>query len=350
MKNADVVALSRELYRLESVDELLRRIILRCRELCEADKVSVLLVDPQAGDLSFYKVLDEQGELIHKGRVRLDESSMAGRAMLRSETVLVADAAGEAHRYTASDATGDERRSMMAVPIIWDGEPIGAVEAMNKRGRQAFTASDAESLRLLADLAAMTLHHLTDFLGLRIFFSFALEFLADVSNAMAGEEARDPVRMAEQAVRLGRQLGFDRVQLKRLWQACYLHDIGRLGMLVQHRPYGPVEAARCGAALLHNLPMLAAVGDLLRLLHERHDGSGQPDHLEGDALPLEAQVLALVADYEDARRQAPEMSEGALTEYFVTRSGRRYAPRLLAELQRTAAAQPRVTAGRRPQP
>ena len=132
-------------------------------------------------------------------------------------------------------------------------------------------------------------------------------------------EARDPytaghcVRIARYAVGLGRALGLDGATLKALRLAGFLHDLGKIaipdGILLKP---GPLDAAErevirrhplVGAELVGGMRTLDAVRPLMRHHHERMDGSGYPDGLRGDAIPVGARILA-VADVFDALRTA----------------------------------------------
>jgi putative two-component system response regulator len=123
-------------------------------------------------------------------------------------------------------------------------------------------------------------------------------------------EARDPhtqghcERLADYSVALGDALGLGREDLTALRQGGVVHDIGKIGipdsvllkpgrltddeyeMMKQH----PV----IGDALFAHLPAFAAVRPIVRHHHERLDGSGYPDALRGDEIPLLAQIISIV--------------------------------------------------------
>ena len=74
-----------------------------------------------------------------------------------------------------------------------------------------------------------------------------------------------------------------------------LHDVGRAGR--EREQHDPDHAAR-GAAWLARLGVPAAVVDAARWHHERHDGSGFPDGLRGDAIPPLARVVGIVDTFD----------------------------------------------------
>jgi len=123
-------------------------------------------------------------------------------------------------------------------------------------------------------------------------------------------EARDPStnghceRLAGHAVRLGRALGLDHDELDALHRGGYLHDVGKVGVpdavLLKAGPLTTEEFAmmkrhtEIGDALCAPLQSLRRVRPIIRGHHERLDGSGYPDGLRGDAVPLLAQIVGIV--------------------------------------------------------
>jgi cyclic di-GMP phosphodiesterase len=132
-------------------------------------------------------------------------------------------------------------------------------------------------------------------------------------------EARDPYtmghceRMSYYAVSLGRALDADRALLRSLQWAGYLHDLGKIavpdGVLLKPGPLTPEERViinrhpEAGADLVRGLHTLEDVRPLIRHHHERWDGSGYPDRLAGEAIPLGARIMA-VTDVFDALHTA----------------------------------------------
>jgi len=127
-------------------------------------------------------------------------------------------------------------------------------------------------------------------------------------------EARDPYtqghceRLAGYATALGRRLGLADEDLAALYRGGYLHDIGKIAIpdavLLKPGPLSPEEFAQMkqhpiiGDRLCGNLRALTRVRPIVRSHHERLDGTGYPDGLAGDAVPLLAQVISVVDVYD----------------------------------------------------
>jgi putative two-component system response regulator len=134
-------------------------------------------------------------------------------------------------------------------------------------------------------------------------------------------EERDPYthghcrRLADLGSRLGRRLGLPEDRLRDLERAGYLHDIGKItvpdAILHKQGPLTPEEADRmrthpvAGVRICEGLRSLRHVLPIIRHHHERLDGSGYPDGLTGDRIPLGARILQVVDVYDALTTDRP---------------------------------------------
>ena len=115
-------------------------------------------------------------------------------------------------------------------------------------------------------------------------------------------------RIANNATAIGRAIGLGSVDLQTLHRGGLLHDLGMLAIplsvLQKHGPLDQHELALVrshtvkGDELCRNLRSLQAVRPIIRHHHERLDGSGYPDKLRGDEVPLLAQIIGIVDAYD----------------------------------------------------
>jgi putative two-component system response regulator len=122
-------------------------------------------------------------------------------------------------------------------------------------------------------------------------------------------------RIANYATAFGRRLGLGSEDLQSLHRGGFLHDIGMLA-IPDHllKKEGPLSAEEyelvtshtvIGDRLCANLRSLASVRPIVRHHHEKCDGSGYPDRLRGDAIPLLAQILGIVDLYDAVTTRRP---------------------------------------------
>ena len=122
-------------------------------------------------------------------------------------------------------------------------------------------------------------------------------------------------RLSLLSVELGRILGLGRRDLRALDRGGVLHDIGKVGVpdvvLFKPGPLNPREwevmktHPRLGDQMVAPLRSLQDVRKIIRHHHERWNGSGYPDGLAGEAIPLTARVLRVVDAYDALRLERP---------------------------------------------
>jgi diguanylate cyclase (GGDEF)-like protein/putative nucleotidyltransferase with HDIG domain len=120
--------------------------------------------------------------------------------------------------------------------------------------------------------------------------------------------------VASYSVALGQLLGLDRERVARLRRAALLHDIGKTSVPAEilAKP-GPLTQEEWEQVRRHpaiGAAMLAHAGfdeeaAWVRHHHERIDGTGYPDGLAGDEIPLEARILCVAACFEAMTSQRP---------------------------------------------
>jgi putative nucleotidyltransferase with HDIG domain len=122
-------------------------------------------------------------------------------------------------------------------------------------------------------------------------------------------------RLAFMSVAMGTTMGLDRADLLALYRGGYLHDIGKVGIpdSILFKP-GKLTALEWvvmrshperGAEICRHLKSLSSVLPLIRHHHERWDGSGYPDGLSGEEIPLLARVLQTVDIYDALTNPRP---------------------------------------------
>ncbi|MFN2571146.1 MAG: HD domain-containing phosphohydrolase [Gemmatimonadales bacterium] len=141
-------------------------------------------------------------------------------------------------------------------------------------------------------------------------------------------------RVAQSALAVARALELDETTQTTIRLGAYLHDLGKVRVPheILNKP-GPLTREEFEIVQMHpiwGLELLAAVEfpwdlkPIIRWHHERHDGTGYPDRLQGDEIPVAAQVVGIVDVYDaltTARSYRPAMShDAAMTEIERCRS------------------------------
>jgi putative two-component system response regulator len=138
-----------------------------------------------------------------------------------------------------------------------------------------------------------------------------LERLARAAEFRDDDTARHTRRVGDVAAQLGRAMGLDDTQVELIRRAAPLHDVGKIATpdSILLKP-GPLTSQEWEVMRMHTLigaRMLSGGSSILmqvaervaRSHHERWDGTGYPHALKGEAIPIEARLVA-VADVLDA--------------------------------------------------
>jgi putative nucleotidyltransferase with HDIG domain len=185
----------------------------------------------------------------------------------------------------------------------------GALEiARGRFGREVAVPAGNE----LGDLA-YTFNHMSrelasyDAENRRLISALEAGYLDTIRSLASALDARDPYtrghaeRVAALAVELAAELGLSPEAQKALEYGGILHDIGKIGvpdsLLAKASALAPEERAlvrahpRIGAEIVAGVAFLRDAVPAIRNHHERWDGTGYPDGLAGDAIPLVARIV-----------------------------------------------------------
>ena len=163
-------------------------------------------------------------------------------------------------------------------------------------------------------------------------------------------ESQDPCmrgharRTAFYASLLAERLGLSEAEKRQARLAAFLHDIGKIGvpsaLLSREGPLAPEERheverhPEVGARLIAPLGVSAGLVAAVRHHHERWDGAGYPDRLQGDAIPIVARIVQIADAYDAMTGGHPDRSpldrDAALTE-LVRCAGSQFDPALVKE-------------------
>lgn len=156
------------------------------------------------------------------------------------------------------------------------------------------------------------------------------------------------IRMSKVAALLGGQAGLDEEQCDLILNAAPMHDIGKIGIpdqvLLKPGKFEPKEweimksHAQIGANILSgdDSDLIVMARDIAISHHEKWDGSGYPNGLKGEAIPIVGRITAL-ADVFDALTSARPYKKAWSIEdavsYLVEQSGKHFQPELVKHFQ-----------------
>jgi HD-GYP domain-containing protein (c-di-GMP phosphodiesterase class II) len=132
--------------------------------------------------------------------------------------------------------------------------------------------------------------------------------LVDAATPKDGYTAEHAVEVARLSRLVGMDLGLNEEELEALVQGALLHDLGKLGVAdaILEKPSSLTEEEwavvkrhpEIGARMIEPIESLSGAVPVVRHHHERPDGTGYPDGLEGEQIPLAAHIVAVADAYD----------------------------------------------------
>ncbi len=167
-----------------------------------------------------------------------------------------------------------------------------------------------------------------------------LGILANLIDAKDPYTAGHSRRVAGLSVEVAGILGLQEELESTLWAGGYLHDLGKLRVplrilakkerLTDREVHRIQQHAADGAAILEQIPTLRHLTTSARYHHERWDGSGYPEGLRGEQIPLVAQIMAVCDAYDamtSTRAYRRALSHGKALEEIHRSVGSHFSPR-----------------------
>ncbi len=165
-------------------------------------------------------------------------------------------------------------------------------------------------------------------------------------------------RLRDIALRMGTMLGLPSSDLDALELLARLHDLGKLGIsrAILSKP-GPLDKREweevkrhpeIGYRIAQASPELLPVAEGILAHHERFDGSGYPQGLKGEEIPLLARIIAIVDAFDamtNARPYRKALTEEEALEEVKRNAGSQFDPHLVEIFLKLMGENPRGTGG-----
>ena len=282
--------------------------------------------------------------------VALGSAALAAVAVRQPEAVLVRIGSAELDGIeTCRRIRADPANQRMPVIALTDAPPSASARAFDAVAAGIDAGADdyveppfAEPLLLAAIRDALRMR--------RALAEMDAQNVA--AMASAGDidlDSTDPVGtgMAGLARRLAHAMGLDGTELKGAVFGALVHDIGNLGIpeaiLAKPGPLTDTERAEMrrhpeiGEGICRSFPSSRRFASIVRHHHERWDGFGYPDRLEGESIPMGARIVGLVDAFDAMihdRPFRPALTVEAALDEVRREAGRQFDPALVAPFVR----------------
>ena len=280
-------------------------------------------------------------------RFEINDHTPEGTAALQDEPLVLPDLARDP-RFRETLLPSLNLASGVCVSIDGD-HTVRGVLAVYTHELRTFTSYDVAFVEALASLLGSALKQTElDERAQRLQAALTEATEASIEGWAAALDLRDHEteghsrRVTDLAVRFARRLGFEGDDVRRIRRGALLHDIGKMGVpdAILRKPSALTPDERrvverhtiVAHDLLAGIPFLADALDIPCSHHERWDGRGYPQGLEGANIPMPARLFALIDVYDALTSDRPyraAWSHDAALAYIRENAGTHFDPRLV---------------------
>ncbi|MBN2026300.1 MAG: GAF domain-containing protein [Actinobacteria bacterium] len=329
------------------LETVLQQIVQMSIGLLDAKISSIMLIDEESQELVIAAAHGLSERYIDKGPIKIGES-IAGKVIDEGKPIAVEDIRDDPrHAYTAH-ARMEGLCSLLSVPLSLKDRVIGVLNIYTEEPH-VFNPHEINLFTSLASQAAIAIENA------RLFESLE-EIYIEVITAMASAiDARDAYthghsnRVTKYAVKIAEEMGMSPAEVDIIRNASILHDVGKIGIKedILKKPGRLTEEERremeyhpfIGTKILQSVKLLEPVMPMVYHHHERFDGTGYPDGLRGEEIPLGARIISVADAFESMTSDRPYRKALPLEEAMAELrygSGRQFDPRVVEVFMRLA--------------
>lgn len=277
--------------------------------------------------------------IVNMTRVIINASSSAIRLLDEESEELRSKAAGNAVPITQMTDNGSGG-TQVTTPLKIGDRTIGFFELGKEVGE--FNVEEKRMMRTLAGQAAIAIENSRLFDHTQRTYYETIRALAEALEARDAYTRGHSERVTRYALAIAEQLEMKPDALRIIEHAGLLHDIGKIGIsdtilnkptalsaedrkIIEHHPI-------FGDTILGPIKFLNEVQTVVKHHHERYDGTGYPDKLAGEDIPLSARIVC-VADSFDAmtsdRPYRPALDRATAVAELEKNKGKQFDPNLV---------------------
>ena len=204
--------------------------------------------------------------------------------------------------------SGLAKDSIMAAPLLFKGKVHGVVVVCDKLDHKSF---DRDDIILFSNVTAQVSVAIENF---ELNEDAEQTYMETITALALAVEAKDKYskghidRVADYVERLGTAMKFDGEMMKILRNGALLHDVGKIGVrdevlkkqgaLDKEEQKEMEEHVIIGVNIIRPIRHMSALCELVRNHQELYDGTGYPDGLKGEEIPLTARILKVCDAYD----------------------------------------------------
>lgn len=199
--------------------------------------------------------------------------------------------------------------SLLAVPLKRKTQTLGAIVLSTQAGGNKLVQDDLRFISTLANQAAIAIENAQLYEELQDYFADTIRALVAAVEAKDTYTYGHSARVTRYSLMIGKELDINPVDLRRLEYLALLHDVGKIGIdekilrkagRLDEQEWAVIRNhSAIGGGIIKPIKFLPKGERIIRHHHERFNGTGYPDGLSGESIPLFSRIIA-VADSFDA--------------------------------------------------
>jgi HD-GYP domain-containing protein (c-di-GMP phosphodiesterase class II) len=321
------------------VERYMELVVELIAELLNVKRASLMMVDPEAGELRIDSAIGLDEDVVEHARVRFGEA-IAGAVAQENSAYLVRDVMADG-RVSVSGRRY-ESASFLSVPIRRDNRVIGVINVTDPVGRPALNEADRALLELFADRVVMAIDALSRFKERSREFEDVRSTFKSILDAKRYISTPNVDALAVVIRDVAERLGMTPEEQATLRYTFHVYDLGlaKVGHNIINHPRELTLEDRAnveqhtiiGVDMLKLIEFIPRVRDAVLYHHENYDGSGYPGKLSGEEIPLDARILRVADTFRALVSHRPyqkQYSLGEAIEVLKHRSGSLFDPRVV---------------------
>jgi signal transduction histidine kinase/response regulator RpfG family c-di-GMP phosphodiesterase len=288
-------------------------------EFLQARKASIMLLEPDQQILRIIAAKGLDPEFVQNTRLEVGDR-IAGKVAQTGEPLHVFDIENDFEYGRANNALFYGTRSFISTPLRDGDEIVGVLNVSDHVEGREFSRADRELLEALGGIIIGMLKKLDAYEKVSVNFEKLKDAMRASLDMREAWGSRNLLNLTLIALTMGKKLALDERSLTALRLGMNLYDLGLMHIprtiRVKQEELTPKqrevlrEHTNIGYALVSPMGLEDRIMKMVRSHHEHYDGTGYPDGLAGEEIPVEARIVSVV----DAFRAL--MSEGPYRRVF----------------------------------
>lgn len=295
------------------LNEVLETILWAGIEWTRATHGSVMLLDSVTNALTIRYAIGINSETVSNFKLNIGEG--IGGWVIKEKKLAVVDLEKDDPRFKKFKNGLTKDNSLLAVPLMYRDNAIGVLNLSSRDPNKKFGEEDISFVLTIASHAAIAIENANLYEGMQHNYFEIIKSLALTLEAKDHYSHGHSERVTYYAKEIAKEMRLSEEDVKCIESSGILHDIGKIGIseqiLYKKNPLTEMEwkiiekHPSMAESIMEPLHFLAKERSIIRQHHERYDGKGYPDGLQGEEISIHARILAVADAFDSMTTDRP---------------------------------------------